>query len=88
MLLGELPAIQKLKTNIDKSFHQFKLVQQLRSTVNINTVMGMSIITAINEAKSDHQILSFIQSQAKDNPEVMSLIIGQQLCNEILNLTL
>lgn len=81
MQLGQLP-------NLQLALQKLKLVEQLREKANVNTVMGFAIVRAINESKSDNQVLAFIQSQARDNPQVMGLVVGEDLCNEILNLNL
>ena len=74
--------------NLQLALQKLKLVEQIKEKANINTLMGVSIIRAINENKSDSKVLEFVQSQAKDNAEMMGIIIGSDLTKEILNLNL
>lgn len=78
-----------ISPNLGKAFQKLVLVERLRDEANINTVLGFSIVKAINSNKiSDSKILETVQSQAKDNPYAMQIVIGEELTELILNLTL
>lgn len=79
---GQLPSMQL-------ALRKLQLVEQLREQANIDTVLGFSIVKAINaNNKSDTKILETVKQCAIDNPEAMSIVIGESLCQDILNLNL
>lgn len=75
--------------NLQLALKKLVLIERLREEANIDTLIGFSIVRAINSNKlSDTKILETVKSQAKDNQLAMELVIGSELTELILNINL
>lgn len=90
MLLSELPAMKKLqKQNMQFALKKLILVERLRDETNINTILGFSILADIKSNKvTDTNILKSVKDHARNNRELVEMICGKELTEEIINLTL
>lgn len=79
-------SVTKLR-NLGKSFEHLRIILSLENTANTQTSIGASIIYAINSKEyTTDEIISFVKSQALDNPSVMYDVIGKELTDKIINL--
>jgi hypothetical protein len=71
--------------DVARSLQKLKIVIDLRNNANENTFLGLAIIKACDENENPDKIISFVKSQANDNPLSMYSIIGEELTERILN---
>lgn len=63
------------------------ILSDLAMNADIKTSLGAAIINAISSKKyTTDEIISFVKDQAKDNPTLMTEVIGKDLTDKILNL--
>lgn len=65
---------------------KMRIINELMYNTNQNTVLGISIINAINENLPANELFKFIKDQGEDNPGIMIDVIGSKLYHEISNL--
>lgn len=75
--------------NLGKAYDKLVLVERLRDETNINTILGLSIVRDIKSNNiTDTNILKMVIDHARNNKEVVEIVIGKELLNDILNLNL
>ena len=82
MQLGQLP-------NLQLALKKLQLVEKLRDEINNKSVLGHSILSDISSNKvTDTNILKSVKNHAANNRELVELVIGKQLTEDIINLNL
>lgn len=71
--------------NLTSAFAKMKIILGLKKNATGDDLLSMSIRQAIDNKKDPNQIISWIKSQATDNPKVMAEVIGEELTQTILN---
>lgn len=79
-------SVTKLKC-LGKSFEELKIIMDLAYKADGKTSLGSAILNAIQSKEyTTDEIISFVKSQALDNPSVMYDVIGKELTDKIINL--
>lgn len=72
--------------NLSRSAAILKLLMDIRSKANDNTIMGMGIIKLIDSNKSHGEaVIGMIRSQVLKTPELMKEIVGEDLVKRLIN---
>jgi hypothetical protein len=66
--------------------HKYEIAQLLKAVPD-TTIWGIAIKRALRNKHKVHSLILQLQSQAKDNVEMMSSILGESLTEKILNYT-
>lgn len=72
--------------NLSRSAAVLKLLIDIRSKANDNTIMGMGIIKLIDSNKNHGEaVLVMIRNQVLKTPGLMKEIVGEELVKRLLN---
>lgn len=67
------------------SFEKMKIILDLKRNVTGEDILSQAIRLSISNKRNPNEIISWIKSQATDNPKVMAEVIGEELTKTILN---
>ena len=68
------------------SFQKMKLIDRLADECTENNLIGITLLHAIWSKEPPNLILQTAKDMITDNPASMHKLIGECLCNDILNL--
>lgn len=71
--------------NLAASFEKMKIMLQLKKAATGEDLLSMAIRLSISKKEDPNQVISWIKSQATDNPRIMAEVIGEELTKTILN---
>lgn len=71
--------------DIAKSLQKIKIMLDLETKTDYNTILGHSILTAIYFKKPPDEVIDFIKSQIKQNTNAVISVIGEELTESIIN---
>jgi len=67
------------------SFQKMKIILDLKRNATGEDILSQAIRLSISNKRNPNEIISWIKSQATDNPRVMAEVIGEELTKTILN---
>lgn len=67
------------------SFEKMKIILDLKRNATGDDILSQAIRLSISNKRNPNEIISWIKSQATDNPRVMAEVIGEELTKTILN---
>ncbi len=71
--------------DLASSFAKMKIILDLKRNTTGNDILSDAIRLSISNKRDPNEIISWIKSQATDNPKVMAEVIGKELTETILN---
>lgn len=71
--------------DLAKSFQKLKIMLDLQIAATGDDLISHAIRLAIYKKKSPAETISWLKSQATDNPKIMAEVIGDELTQIILN---
>ena len=71
--------------DLAKTFKMMKIIDQLPTKADHNTLFGASIINACLTKQQPAEIIKMIRQSAEDNYSLVAAVIGEDLTNEIIN---
>jgi len=71
--------------DLAKSFQKLKIMLDLQIAATGDDLISHAIRLAIYKKKPPTETISWLKSQATDNPKIMAEVIGEELTETILN---
>jgi len=71
--------------DLAKSLQKMKIMIDLQIAATGEDLISIAIRLALYERRSPSQTITWIKSQATDNPKIMAEVIGEDLTTRILN---
>jgi hypothetical protein len=71
--------------DLAKSFQKLKIMVDLDIKATGDSLLAFSIRLALYKKESPDEIITWIKSQATDNPKIIAEVIGDELTQTILN---
>ena len=71
--------------DLAKSFQKLKIMVDLDINATGDSILAFAIRLALYKKESPDEIITWVKSQATDNPKIMAEVIGAELTETILN---